>query len=297
MHFPNLLYSAPLPFLGQKRNWINCLPDLLHGNLFESNFSPFINKGIFVDLFGGSGLLSYNIKQLCPKAEVIYNDFDGFSDYLNDEHLSILKEIGKPIAKILDKYHKEQREKNTRFDEQDELFIKKLIQEFKNKYGDKIYLRAIYAPILFSAGLTDSIERMEKSRFWYKDRGNVTYKFEKKIFCNYVKDLTVYKHTDFKLLLDKYKDNENAILIADPPYLNTASGTYKSGFEIENYNYLLENLRPPFIGFSSNKNDFVKILKKKYPTAKIIEFNVNLGQQNNNRKESDIIEQMIYCVK
>jgi adenine-specific DNA methylase len=55
-----LLYKAPLPFLGQKRNWIRYLPELLQGNLFDKGFSDYKN-GIFVDMFGGSGLLSHNI--------------------------------------------------------------------------------------------------------------------------------------------------------------------------------------------------------------------------------------------
>ena len=35
-----------------------------------------------VDVFGGSGLLSHHAKALCPKARVIYNDFDGYSKRL-----------------------------------------------------------------------------------------------------------------------------------------------------------------------------------------------------------------------
>ena len=98
-----LLHHAPLPFLGQKRKWIRYLPELLQGNLFDKGFSDYKN-GIFVDMFGGSGLLSHNIKQIFPNAEVIYNDFDKFTDYLTNESADILKSVGKLLEPYLKKY-------------------------------------------------------------------------------------------------------------------------------------------------------------------------------------------------
>lgn len=56
-----LLYKAPLPFLGQKRNWIRYLPLFFQQNLLN-NFNP--DDYIFLDMFGGSGLLSHNLKLL-----------------------------------------------------------------------------------------------------------------------------------------------------------------------------------------------------------------------------------------
>lgn len=35
-----------------------------------------------IDAFGGSGLLSHVAKHLKPKATVIYNDFDGYTERL-----------------------------------------------------------------------------------------------------------------------------------------------------------------------------------------------------------------------
>ena len=54
--------QAPLPFQGQKRNFLKAFKD----------------KDIFVDLFGGSGLLSHTIKQMRPEATVIFNDYDWY---------------------------------------------------------------------------------------------------------------------------------------------------------------------------------------------------------------------------
>lgn len=61
--------SAPLPFQGQKRRFIG---------EFRKALSRFPDAATFVDLFGGSGLLSHVAKRERPDARVIYNDFDDF---------------------------------------------------------------------------------------------------------------------------------------------------------------------------------------------------------------------------
>lgn len=68
--YPHKLHlSAPLPFVGQKR-------------MFAKQFIEVIKqypKGtVFVDLFGGSGLLFHITKYHHPESRVIYNDFDNY---------------------------------------------------------------------------------------------------------------------------------------------------------------------------------------------------------------------------
>jgi len=60
--------TAPLPFQGQKRRFIKEFRKVLLNHQPE----------IVVDLFGGSGLLSYTSKRVLPKATVVYNDFDDY---------------------------------------------------------------------------------------------------------------------------------------------------------------------------------------------------------------------------
>lgn len=57
--------SAPLPFVGQKR---------MFAREFTKVLQQFPDDTIFVDLFGGSGLLSHIAKRKKPNARVIYND-------------------------------------------------------------------------------------------------------------------------------------------------------------------------------------------------------------------------------
>ena len=61
--------QAPLPFMGQKRRFLKQVKTVLDG-------CP--DNAIYVDLFGGSGLLSHTIKQHYPTAKVVYNDYDNY---------------------------------------------------------------------------------------------------------------------------------------------------------------------------------------------------------------------------
>ena len=66
----NKLYlSAPLPFVGQKR---------MFAREFIKVLKQFPDDVTFVDLFGGSGLLSHIAKRCKPNATVVYNDFDNY---------------------------------------------------------------------------------------------------------------------------------------------------------------------------------------------------------------------------
>lgn len=61
--------SAPLPFVGQKRNFVR---------EFTKALERMPDAPVYVDLFGGSGLLSHVTKCCKPDAKVVYNDFDNF---------------------------------------------------------------------------------------------------------------------------------------------------------------------------------------------------------------------------
>lgn len=75
-----------MPFQGQKRRFIK---------EFEKALQEFPSNGVYVDLFGGSGLLSHTVKRLYPNATVIYNDFDDYHKRLEaiPQTNAILNEI------------------------------------------------------------------------------------------------------------------------------------------------------------------------------------------------------------
>ena len=67
--------SAPLPFVGQKR---------MFAQKFKEVLKEYPDNSVFVDLFGGSGLLSHITKREKPNATVIYNDYDNYRMRLNN---------------------------------------------------------------------------------------------------------------------------------------------------------------------------------------------------------------------
>ena len=82
----NIYHRAPLPFQGQKRYILRKVKEVL---------KQFPDDATYVDLFGGSGLLSHTIKQEKPRARVIWNDFDNYQKRLENIHQTnkILAEI------------------------------------------------------------------------------------------------------------------------------------------------------------------------------------------------------------
>ena len=56
--------------MGQKRRW---------NSAFKTALENYEDCHTFVDLFGGSGLLSHFTKTVRPDARVVYNDFDGYT--------------------------------------------------------------------------------------------------------------------------------------------------------------------------------------------------------------------------
>ena len=61
--------SAPLPFQGRKR---------MFAREYIKVLQQYPDGTTFVDLFGGSGLLSHIAKCQKPNSTVVYNDFDGY---------------------------------------------------------------------------------------------------------------------------------------------------------------------------------------------------------------------------
>lgn len=78
--------SAPLPFMGQKRRFVR---------EFKKVLAEMPESTIFVDLFGGSGLLSHTAKRVRQEAQVIYNDYDRYCDRIANVKITneILREI------------------------------------------------------------------------------------------------------------------------------------------------------------------------------------------------------------
>lgn len=231
----------PLVFMGNKKNMLNNIKQVLQ----DMQGDGYINdETIFLDVFGGSGLISHNIKQWYPKNRVIWNDYDNYQerlDNINDTEL-----IRKKIYEVFG--INDTKEKATQQERQE---ILDFIQDFEAKghYVDYVTL-SVY--LLFCGNYADSLESLSKHGFY--NRAPKALSLEIKDYLQGVERV----QQDFKALLDSYSHIQNKLLILDPPYLQTQVGNYKDCFRLGQFFELIQRVSKPYIFFGSENSDIVE---------------------------------------
>ena len=228
--------QAPLPFMGQKRRFLNQVKTVLEN-------CP--DNAIYVDLFGGSGLLSHTIKQNHPNATVVYNDYDNYR--LRLQNVAQTNKMIADIRLILDKSPKDKRIQEP----ERSLILKRVLQEEQTAgYVDYITLSS---SILFSMKYVQSYNQLEKETLYNCVRMS-DYNTD-----GYLDGLTV-ESMDYKILFEKYKEANNVIFLVDPPYLSTEVGTYKNYWKLKDYLDVLDVLEGTnYLYFTSNKSNIVEL--------------------------------------
>ena len=239
METKKLYLSAPLPFVGQKRNF---------AKPFIKVLEQYADGTTFVDLFGGSGLLSHIAKHQKPHSKVVYNDYDNFRERLEripetNELLSKLREIcaGIPRRSPIKGEAREQ--------------VLAAIAEHEARYGWVDYI-SVSPSVLFSMKYMLSLEAMRKEVLYNKVR---TTNFAP---CgDYLEGLTITS-ADYREVFARYKDEPNVVFLVDPPYLSTEVGTYKMYWKLSDYLDVLTVLKGRrFIYFTSNKSSIVELCR------------------------------------
>lgn len=95
----NKFTRAPLPFQGQKRFFISTIIKLMQDWQRQQIITP---DTVFLDVFGGSGLIAHNLKQAFPCNEVIWNDFDDYQQRL--DHYPQTRAIYEEIRPMLNSF-------------------------------------------------------------------------------------------------------------------------------------------------------------------------------------------------
>lgn len=228
--------SAPLPFMGQKRRFVAS---------FKEALMLFDKETIFIDLFGGSGLLSHIVKRERPNARVIYNDYDDYSNRLanigrTNELLADLRTI---VANI-------PREKKLPAHTRAEVMAR-IEKEEKGGFVDYITLSS---SLLFSMNYVNNFEELSKSTLY-----NCVRKDD--YSCDgYLDGLEVVK-CDYRELYEQYKGRTDVVFIIDPPYLTTEAGTYKSYWKLADYLDVLRIIKGvSYVYFTSNKSSLIELL-------------------------------------
>jgi hypothetical protein len=194
--------TAPLKFIGQKRNW--------RSKFERINFSG----SVVVDVFGGSGLISHAIKASSPRARVIWNDFDNYASRLSkivatEALRADLYEALKPTKPIQDANITDEQKAiiyavtawHTGYDEYtaQSWFNHQLLCLRKGDASIPRYYRLRSTPYPECSDYLKGVER---------------------------------EQMDFREIISKYKGLPNVVFICDPPYIFTVQSTYsKKGMD------------------------------------------------------------------
>lgn len=231
--------QAPLPFQGQKRKFVK---------IFAEKIETLPDDTIFVDLFGGSGLLSRAAKDTKPMCRVIYNDYD-------DYHLRVanIANTNKLIAEIRGITGSMPRFQRLSSDVKEKILT--VIAKHEQDVGYVDYI-TISSSIMFSSKYVLSLDGLRKESFY-----NSVKKQDYDRASGYLDGLEICK-CDYMRLFDEFKNNEKAFFICDPPYLNTDVTTYKMNWTLRDYLRVLNCLRASqFAFFTSEKSSLVELLE------------------------------------
>lgn len=225
--------SAPLPFMGQKRNFLK------H---FKEALKHYPSDAIYVDLFGGSGLLSHTVKALYPNSKVVYNDFDNYHQRI--ENIAKTNVILKDLRSLLSSYSRK-----TLLDASGK---KKVISRLSKEKGFIDYI-TLSSSLLFSMNYAQSLDELKKQSIYNNVKVN-DYNAD-----GYLEGLEI-TILDYRKLFDQYKYCENVVFLIDPPYLSTESGTYKNYWKLKDYLDVLETLKgKDYFYFTSNKSSIIEL--------------------------------------
>ena len=231
-----LYLSAPLPFVGQKRNF---------ARTFIETLKHFDDATTFVDLFGGSGLLSHITKHCRPDATVVYNDFDDYRRRIEE-----IPQTNALLAQIRALTSGVKRHQRITGDIRESIFECIAAAE-KSGYVDYITLSS---SLMFSMKYKLSLEEMRKEALYNNVRTT-----DYPLCPDYLEGLTI-TNCDYKELFTRYKDVPGVVFLVDPPYLSTDVTTYSMYWRLSDYLDVLTVLNGhSFVYFTSNKSSIVEL--------------------------------------
>lgn len=229
---------APLPFQGQKRYFLRD---------FAKVVSLYPKETTFVDLFGGSGLLSHTVKYILPTARVIYNDFDNYA-----ARLAAIPETNRLRAEISD-ILKDCQPKKRIPDEQRSQILATIKRE--EDAGNFVDYKTLSATILFSANFATDYTDLSKQKF-YNQHNPSPLSAE-----GYLEGVERASE-DYRTLAAKFADDKTAVFICDPPYLSTDCKSYERYWKVIDYLDVVPLLKNRhFIYFTSDKSQVVEIFE------------------------------------
>ena len=236
MFMPKTYTQAPLPFMGQKRRWNTEFKTAIRQRFGDCH--------TFVDLFGGSGLLSHFTHAVRPDAQVIFNDYDDYSKRLRA--IPVTNQILAELRQVLDGYPELKRI--------DEPYRSRVLEviERHDRQGFVDYI-TLSASIVFSARYVTSLDELRKDTLYNTPRHS---DYDA---AGYLDGLTVVRK-DYRRLFAEYKDRPGVCFLIDPPYLSTQATTYTGYWKLRDYLDVLHTLHDTnYFYFTSEKSSILEL--------------------------------------
>ena len=232
-----LYMSAPLPFVGQKR---------MFAREYIKVLEQFKDCTVFVDLFGGSGLLSHITKRMRPDAKVVYNDFDNYRKRLeNIPRTNLLLADFRLLAEGVPRHKPITGEARERI-------LERIGMEEK-EWGYVDYI-TISSSLMFSMKYRMNLDGIRKEVLYNNIR-----KADYALCDDYLKGLEITSR-DYREVFNEYKDMPTVVFLVDPPYLSTDVTTYSMYWQLSDYLDVLTVLNGhSFVYFTSNKSSIVEL--------------------------------------
>jgi hypothetical protein len=222
--------------MGQKR---------MFAGEFRKLLQSFDDRTVFIDLFGGSGLLSHLAKREKPLSTVVFNDYDNYKQRLDN--------IPRTNALLADLRHLAEACPRTKRIPScvKEAILERIASEEHTGFVDYITLSS---SLLFSMKYRLSLDALRKEAFYNTIRLN-DYNAD-----GYLDGLTIVRK-DYKELFAAYKDVPGVVFLVDPPYLSTEVGSYTmDSWRLSDYLDVLTVLcGTSYVYFTSNKSSIIDL--------------------------------------
>ena len=231
--------KPPLAFMGNKRNMLKHIKEVLHTLQCDGFIN---NQTLFLDVFGGSGLIAHNIKQWYPSNSVVWNDFDNYQKRL--DHIQITEQLRAKIYAIVKGL------RDDKIQDKHKQEILAILQDFEDR-GAFIDYITLSTYLLFSGNYVDNLKDFSKNTFYNRVTREPLQSRGYLVGVQRVQQ-------DFKELLDSYAPIKNKVLILDPPYLQTQKGNYKAHFGLGQFFELIKRVAKPYLYFGSDNSDILE---------------------------------------
>lgn len=236
-----MIYTKPpLPFMGNKRNMLKHIKQVLETMRADGEID---GESIFIDVFGGSGLVAHNIKQWYPRNQVLWNDYDNYQARL--DHIAQTESLRAWIyEKVRDIGHQNALPKHIK----QEILAHIHALETQGEYIDYITLGSY---LLFTGNYVRDFTELSKRTFYNQISAA---RLSAQGYLHGVERVSL----DFIDLLESYKSYKNKCLILDPPYLQTQVGNYRAHFSLGQFFSLIERVQRPYLFFGSDRSDIIE---------------------------------------